>query len=192
MAWTLVTKADAASFCGVDESIIQDSWSTFVEKLIIAEYKHSLPIATYTERYDGEDKPIIFLKHTPVLSVTSIKYINYTTAPANSFISTSTFYNTTNFVELTTGDIFPEGIKNIEITYSAGMDYDDIDARLQLAELTCIAHFVKFYMGNRGDDSIKFSEAPSLGSNQYSARPGLTTKIREIIRDLVPKKIRIN
>lgn len=91
------------------------------------------------------------------------------------------------------GNVFVYGISNIEIQYNAGVDNtspDNLDDRLAITELTCIAYLVKFFIANRGDDSIKFASAPSLGTNQYSSRPGIMQKMLEIIKETVPSKIR--
>ena len=193
MAWQLVTKAEAADWCGVEEDYIKDTWSDYIEKLIFAEYKYTFNVQSYIERYSGDNKSIIFLRHLPVVSITNVKYVDYVNLNNTSMnIFPQSYMSNSNYIQLTNGTTFPYGVDNIEVTYVAGVDFDDVDGRLALAELTCISYLVKFFVANRGEDSIKFSSAPALGTNQYSSRPGVIYKMKEIIRSLIPRRVRMS
>ena len=181
MPWQLVTKEEAASCIGINQSAVQDIWSEMVEGLIFEDYKHTFGTPTEaTELYDGTGTDTLFLRRTPITAFSAVQ-IDNTTIPISSF---SVVGNT-----LIYPGKFPVGTANISVTYTAGTD--TVDPRLKFAELSALAYIWKFYVAERGDDSIKFSNAPSLGTNQYSPRPGLVKKVKEVIRDLVPARVKI-
>jgi hypothetical protein len=185
MAWLYVDKALAADFAGVKASFLKDEWSDAIEALIRNEYKYHLNISSFTEYYSGDGTNLLFLKKTPIVSLTNVSIIG--PSSLTSVILNDYFITHTKFIEMTSG-VFPEGHNNIVVEYTGGVD--GVDPRVQFAEMACLAYLVKFLVGNRGEDTIKFASAPAIGTNQFSPRPGVVKKMQEIIRDIIPSPIR--
>lgn len=83
----------------------------------------TLGVMTYSEVYDGNDKPILFLRNDPIVSVSSLTIngasvtvgdpLAPTYPPADVVIRGAGLYRTT-------GCVFPAGYSNVIVSYSAG------------------------------------------------------------------------
>ena len=71
--------------------------------------------ATYTESYDGNGTRCLFLKHYPIVSVTSL------TLDDTALVENTDFYvyGTEGYIKLDS-DIFTQDLKNVAIVYVAG------------------------------------------------------------------------
>jgi len=84
---------------------------------------------TVTETYDGNDKNYLFLKHYPVLSVSSVK-VSGTAINNSDYI-----WKSSGLIKLKGDAKFPKGVGNIEVTYTYGYSsvptaIDDVTARI--------------------------------------------------------------
>lgn len=187
MAWEFVSKATAATFCQVSQSFLLDEYSDMVEGLIKARYKYDLGQGTKVETLDGTGRNIIELNFTPVHSLIEVAIVGPTDDGSGVSDIASNAVIDGKFVKLRNG-IFPKGFANVRITYVGGTD--EVDNRLMLAELAALSYITKYLVANRGDDTIKFSSSPGIGSNQYSPRPGFVTKIMTIMDEVLPRKVK--
>lgn len=187
MAWTLVDKDVALQFCQTNETVLLDDYSDIIEGMIFRRYRYHIGIDEFTEIYDGTGNEFLELRQHPIVSISNISL----TSPLYAYSDLVDIHNDIlirgRFIKRASG-LFTPGIGNLTLTYEAGTE--EVDERLQLAELAALNYLVKFFIANRGDDSIKFMSAPSIGANQYSNRPGVVRKIIDIMDDLVPRKIR--
>lgn len=186
MSWTLITKAEAANFCGVSESTLRDAWSDWIEQLILKMYSKQITTATYTEKYDGTGTDTLYLDKVPITSVTSVKLKEplWESSP----YSLATIYVYTDRISLSSG-VFPEGTQNVEVVYVAGVG--SVDARLGMAEAIALSYLLKYMQGNHGDSGLKWAVAPETGANQFSPKPGVVPKIRQAIQDIIPIRARL-
>lgn len=198
MAWKFVSKELATHFCNVSSDFMRDEYSDIVEEIILEEFRGtfvdpaSLGVGEtdvlYTETLDGMGTNILELSNTPINSVVSISVISPLQSDAPLLNITDNLLIREKHIIRKVG-VFPEGIGNIQVSYRAGSTA--VDSRLKFAELAALSYICKYLIANRGDDTIKFSRTAGIGSNQYSPRPGLPTKLKEIIREYVPSKVRI-
>lgn len=189
MAWTIVEQSLALSFCNTTDAVLLDEYSDIVEGIIFSRYKHLIGQDTFTEVLDGDGTNFLELSNTPIISITSVNILSPVVENQSSVdITSAILIRGTRIVRKNSP--FPEGYANIEVEYVGGTD--TIDTRLQLAELASLAYLVKFFTANRGDDSIKFMSAPTLGQNQYSASPGIVRKIISTMDDLIPKGLKFS
>lgn len=187
MAWQFVTKDNAAEFCGVSESFLKDSWSDFIESLIIDKYKDGITTNTYTEDYDGDGTDTLFVDNTPIISVTSLTFRD-DTGEVLSYDSLG-YHVYRDYVRLNSGK-FPTGKQNIRITYDAGDA--SINPILSMAEMMALAYFVKFMTGKRGDASIRFEKGEAVGRNQFKPHPSIYRKINDLIEEIIPYRIKFS
>jgi uncharacterized phiE125 gp8 family phage protein len=75
---------------------------------------------TYTdEMYDGDGETVLYLKHIPIIAVTTLQIYDGTswdTIPSTDY----KLYATVGKIVLTEGDVFTSGYQYVKITYSAG------------------------------------------------------------------------
>lgn len=111
--------------------------------------KRKLTSDTYTEYLDGNDRTEIYLRNTPLQSITSISVYNNYDSYDDIFTTGDTASNSTviladtNSIKLIKGYYFFKGCKNIKVVYLSGYDTDTApeDIKSVLKELTT----VKFY-----------------------------------------------
>jgi len=137
-------------------NITDDTKDVFLQACIdasvreIEDYcKRKLTSGTYTEYIDGKDKTEIYLRNSPLHSVTSISVYNYYDSYDSIFTSGDTASNSTiiltatNSIKLLKGYYFFKGCKNIKVVYVSGYDTDTApqDLKSVLKELASL----KFY-----------------------------------------------
>lgn len=106
-----------------------------------------LTSGTYTEYLDGNSKSEMYLRNTPINSVTSISYFDGYDTYDDIFTVGDTTSNSiliiqqSNLIKLLKGYFFYAGCKNIKIVYTAGYTTTPDDIKSVLLELAS----VKFY-----------------------------------------------
>lgn len=187
MAWTLCSKAQVTSIYKINESMLDDFWSDTVESMIRSYIRApylGLSEVTITERHSGDRSPVISLNNPPVTGVSSVK-VNGSVIDASrySFVSTA--------VALTDGKSFPEGILNLEVTYTTGGG--DVPSKVQLAAATMVASIAIFEGRAGSDGSIKYGDLPEfLGGDTAVKDVGLVTYLKYIMTSMLDKyQIRI-
>jgi len=117
---TIVTLAEMIAFLGMptaqtgkDAVIVDvlDSYNAEMELYLGVTMMNS----TYTESYDGNGTNSLFLKHYPIISITSL------TLDDTALTEDTDFYNygPEGFIKLDS-DIFTKDFKNVDIVYVAG------------------------------------------------------------------------
>lgn len=114
---------------------------------------------TYTVRYSGLGSTRLAIPFTPLQSVTTLKIDTVTIPPAG--VNVPGYYFDENSIELS-GYAFTRGIRNIELTISAG--YDALPAAVvQAARLTLNA----FYNAKNSDQTVAGEQAGQILSKSY-------------------------
>lgn len=102
---------------------------------------------TYTEFLDGNSKSEIYLRNTPINTITSISYFDGYDTYDNIFISGDTPLNSaqiisqSNSVRLLKGYFFYKGCKNIKIVYTAGYSTTPDDIKSVLLEIASLKYY---------------------------------------------------
>lgn len=82
-----------------------------------------LEAVTYTETYDGKGKPLLFLRHDPVISVSALSVNGNVVVVGNPLVPTYPPADVVIYgsgIRYTTGNVFTPGFSNIIVTYTAG------------------------------------------------------------------------
>lgn len=103
---------------------------------------------SYTELYDGTGLPHLVLRQAPVASVTSVK-LDGQELPADDYA----VYGQTGVLRRKTG-YWPEGVQNIEVSYTAG--YASVPPDVEQAAILLVA---AWYKTDISDFSNLLSEA---------------------------------
>lgn len=114
---------------------------------------------SYTEYYDGTGTNEIVLNQFPIISLTSINYVNTDDTSSTSIDTNSVHINYDKGILLYRGGIFSAGKRNLLITYTAG--YADIPYDL---ELIAIELTVDAYNRSKKDNNIK---SEKIGDYSY-------------------------
>ena len=157
-ATTIVELADIRSFLGIPTA--QTAKDPLLESALDAYNKMiedylCVPMInlTYTaEKYDGDGTDTLFLKHYPIVSVTTLTLDGTAIVAADYLI-----YSTEGFIRYDDG-IFTKDYQNISITYSAGHGATraDVSDALKLALKTWVARVFK---AENIDFSQRFDES---------------------------------
>lgn len=141
---TIVTLNDMKSFLGIPST--QTGKDTLLENLLdsyndmIEDYLGVTCInSSYTEVYDGDGADTLFVKHYPIVSVTSLSI-------DGDIISSSDYkiYSKEGYIRYTEG-VFTKDFKNVSIIYTAGYgaSANDVSNVLKLALKTWVARVFK-------------------------------------------------
>ena len=116
----------------------------------------------YVERYDGKGSARLYLRHTPVLSVTSVT-IDEQPIPASVAVADRGWVLSGNVI-LLFGYWFRRGLGNVLVDYTAGYATPPADVAEAVMELVGLRY--------RGKDRLgKMSESMgSIGSTAYSQK----------------------
>lgn len=104
---------------------------------------------SYIEYADGNNKTELYLRNTPINSITSIEYFDEYDTYEDLFTGTDTASNSililtqSNLIKLLKGYFFYKGCKNIKITYTAG--YDETNAPKDIKNVLTEMASIKFY-----------------------------------------------
>lgn len=92
----------------------------------------TLGVLDYDEYYDGRDRSRLFLRHDPVVSVSSLLIFGnaYTVgAPATS---DCVIASTRDSLVMLDGAVFSNGLQNVRVTYKAGFAFDSPEAAIMV------------------------------------------------------------
>jgi len=142
---TIVTLSEMRSFLNIptaqtakDNLIIDllDSYNTMIEDYIGV----ALITKSYTESYDGDGKDTLFLKHYPIVSVTTLT-VDSTALTASDYYS----YGTEGYIRLDSDTFSTDDPQNIAIVYTAGhgASRSAVSKVLKLALKTWVARVFK-------------------------------------------------
>jgi hypothetical protein len=156
-------------------------------------------VTTYTQYFDYEGQEVLYVRHSPLKSVVSLKYNknplgsesgeDWETKTEDSHF---TVYEKTGEVVLLLNRFAPgDGRKRIEVVYKAG--YSEVPARVQLLCTKMVAQRVleslissNVNSGNDGGSvsvgSISITEPASYGVNSYN---NLKREIKELQQSLL-------
>jgi len=118
---TIVTLSEMRAYLGVpagqtgkDNLIISllDSCNGRIENYLGV----TLINSTYTEEYDGDEKSTLFLKHYPIISVSSLTIDGTSQTEDDDFF----VYNEEGYIKLDSDTFSSTDLHNVDITYSAG------------------------------------------------------------------------
>lgn len=116
----------------------------------------------YTEYRDGSDSALLLLDHSPIQSISEIREsANRDFERADPLDEEDYVFYAHEGLLLRTSGIFPEGLRNVRVTYTAG--YAAVPADVQHACVALVAAW--FNRGHQGGDGL---ESEQLGD--YSAR----------------------
>lgn len=103
-------------------------------------------VDTYEEEYDGSGKPFLLLQNYPVTSITSVEV-------DEQVIDTGEYKVRKNNGMLFRKGIWPQGVMNITVIYSAGLDEVPSDV-----ELACKVFVKSFFNTDVANFSTTFGE----------------------------------
>ena len=144
---TIVTLAEMRAFLnlptaqtGQDAVIITllDGYNSMINDYLGV----TMVTSTYTETYDGNDTDCLFLKHYPIISVTSLSIDEDDLASTDYKV-----YNDEGYIKIdsTTFSLFTKDIRNVYIVYTAGYGTARgyVNNTLKLALKTWVARVFK-------------------------------------------------
>jgi len=123
-AYALVTEAEASEYLGITPAVNSDvmrrlinAVTALIEKTLRREFKQR----TYTETYDGSGGGSLFLKHFPIISVTSVERLDEDGTTADT-LTTSDYWSVDAIGEIRakTAVAFWKADQNYKVVYSAG------------------------------------------------------------------------
>lgn len=189
MAWEFCSKQDVMDIHPIDESALKDSWSDFVQGLIVQHKGNPYlgnPTTVSDEYHNGDGTDIVFVNKPPILSVTSLQ-LNGSSLLSSDYIVSS------NHIQLRYG-FFTKARANIVLTYESGVDLADIDDTVRFCAALMIVAIVN-YRGRMGaDSSIRFANAEvKEGEKTPNVNIGLLTHLKAIMRSTLRRdKIRVS
>lgn len=99
----------------------------------------TLDTKSYTETYDGNGRRMLFLRHDPVVSLTSVSIYG---SPSLSVAADK------QGVLLTDGSSFASGLQNVQVSYTAGLT--DVESGAPPADLVfAVAYWASLLFKNR-------------------------------------------
>lgn len=132
------------------------------------EIGRTLDTKTYTEAYDGNDRRTLFLRHDPVVSLTSVSIYGTALTVANTVPTyppaIATIEPSRQGILLTGENTFTGGTQNVLVTYGAGLS--DIDTDQPPADLV----FAITYWA-----SLLFKGRDRVGENSRTVGDQLST-----------------
>ena len=165
-AGDLVTIEDVKAYLGGD---LQSNDDIVLQRLIGAASAFFVQASgleilqrSYVERYDGKGSARLYLRHTPVVSVTSVT-IDEASIPVSAAVSDPGWVLSGNVI-LLFGYWFRRGLGNVLVDYSAGYATPPADVAEAVMELVGMRY--------RGKDRLgKLSESMgAIGSTAYSQK----------------------
>ncbi len=192
----LIQLADAKLYLHIDPlDLVEDA---LLEKLIdtgtarIEKWtKRKFKKRTFVERYDGPGTGNLILRQFPITDLTEVnidpqqKFLPTTQiTPLADFVVKSEEEGRISFIsgvpfsnsKLPGAGLFPQGIKNVRISYEAG--FDPIPEDVQLAAMKVVA--IDFNRSREGGDGIA-SEA--IGAHSITWIDGLPSEVVELLRE---------
>lgn len=174
--YALCTLDEVKDFYGMsgsvqeDDDLIEDNINriskAFANECGVSQFK----LATYTEYYDGPGGKFLFLKHTPVVSVTSI-YEDSGWDWTSEYLKTSTDYRIVDNKYIVAQGSFISGDQAIKITYRAG--FSEIPEDLKLV---CIEEVIRRYKHRKDFDVIR--KTLNDGTSEYVMEPWLSSTVQ--------------
>jgi len=188
MAWTLCTEQDVRDIQTMPTTI-PDSWSDMVEGLIRSFTGFSdlgNTSAEYTDCKSGDGTALLRTRHSPIIAVSSVTI-------DGAAVDADNLYVGEYFIELKNGLTFTRGIRNVEITYTAGEGTVPEDIRLAAA--TMIVAINNYDARGGADASLKFSTMVDDGRDHTRGgeaspvdRMGLVSHLKGIMRTTIYKR----
>lgn len=189
MAWTLCSKDDVIAIHPITESELNDSWSTFVESLIIQHMGNPYlgsPTVITDEYHNGDGSDVLFVRKPPILSVSEL-YLNGATLLASDYVVF------TNYVQLK-NMTFTKDRLNVKITYQSGVASSGVPGTVKFAAAMMIVAIIN-YRGRMGaDSSIRWAAQPvEEGERTPNVNIGLMTHLRAIMKATLRRdKVRVS
>lgn len=197
--WKYCTKSEVAAMSGLAESVFDDSWSQMAEEYIDEYTGETYTGSTaYTESLDGDGiSDTMILKHTPVISVTSVSIdgvalqsSDYKVYESGYIRLVSTTGSALDKATGSVGSVFPEGQQNVVIVYNAGVT--SVPAYVKLAAILCISEIAVFSERAGANASLAVSRASQRAGDgaAYQTAAALAGKMRTIVRNTIGQKWR--
>ena len=177
----LVTLAQAYAWLGItpgsDDANLQLAISAYSQ--LIADFcSRTLVSASFSEVYDGRDKPRLVLRNYPIISVSSLSIYGIPQSLATSPYGPGYTYSG-RCVDLQGGDVFTRGLGNIAITYQAG--FTTIPADIQMA---CLDWMKASYLSRTNNPALASHRA---GDTEEKFEPGgAVTKLASSVVPMPP------
>jgi len=169
-------ESDLATPVIITDNEIQQYMSD-AEDILLSSTNKRFEETEVTEIYDGDEKSVLFLRHYPVISISSLT-INTTSKDSDSYY----LYNEIGKIVLKNNALFPEGKRNIKIIYKWGFTDENI---LKLAKRACFliaSRLVLFAKGNYDSQGLT-SEKLDQYTLRYDDMP-YSNQIRDIDNEL--------
>lgn len=194
--WVYCSKEEVSDYSGLAESKLKDHFSETVEAMI-TEHTGEVYGSTqqYTEDYDGDGTDTLFLKHSPVVSVSSLSIddVNYQSTEYEVYDS--------GYIRLvgyrgsaidnalgTYGAVFPIGQNNITVVYTA--NNSTVPGFVKLAALLMITELALVSERAGVDGSLAVSRASTRAGETviYPRSTDISGRLRTIMGNTIGDK----
>jgi len=142
-----------------------------------------LTTTSFTETKSGDGSTWMRLKHTPIVAVSQILVSDVAVDADNIYVGEY-------YVQLKNNLSFTRGVRNVDITYTAGSG--DVTADIRLAAATMIVAINNFYGRQGSDSSLKWSTMTDSKDKGGEPSPdknlGLASHLDGIMKSMIKKK----